>query len=152
MTFNVLVIASVDENNDPNGLHPRGQDPTPSSRPIIYISREHCIQHKLRNSVVALSLLGQGTPKRLHASVKIYSKESALFRKYARFPEKLAVGSSDRGSANSYPVIVSNLLWWQIVQDQTQTCMVFKEDVTMPTDHAPIELGAEVVSHLVRWL
>lgn len=152
MAFNVLVIASVDENKDLNRLLSRVQDPTPSSRPIIYVSREHCIQHKLRNTVVALSFLGQGTPRKLCASVKIYSKESALFRKDTRFPEKLSVQGSDHGSARSCPVVVSNLLWWQIMQDQPQNSMVFNEDVTMPTDHAPIELKVEVVSCLACWL
>ncbi|KAK3828926.1 MAG: P-loop containing nucleoside triphosphate hydrolase protein [Benniella sp.] len=147
MAFNVLVIASVDENQDPSRLLSRGQDPVPSSRPIIYVSREQCVQHKLRNTVVALSFPGEATPERLpiYASVKIYSKESALFRKDTRFPERLTVRDSDHGFVKTWPVVVSNLLWWQIMQGPNKT---FKEDLTMLADHTPIEFEVKVVNKL----
>ncbi|KAG0244831.1 hypothetical protein BGX31_008508 [Mortierella sp. GBA43] len=149
MPFNVQVIASVGENKDTTGIASAVQDPAPSSRPIVYVSREHCIQHKLRNAVVALSFPRLDTPKKLilHASIRIYSKESAIFRKDSRFPEKLSVQDSGQGSTKSWPVVVSSLLWWQIMQHQTQTPSAFNEDIVMPVDQ-PVELEMEVLAKL----
>ncbi|KAF9982701.1 hypothetical protein BGZ65_002578 [Modicella reniformis] len=150
MGFKVLVIASVDENKDPSALVSRRLDSTLSSRPIIYISREHCIQQRLRNTIVALSIPGSVTPERvpLYAFVKIYSKESALFRKDPRFPEKLEARDPDHGSAKIWPVVVSNLLWWEITQYRSQSSMIFNEDAAMPALNAPVELEAEIITKL----
>src|SRR5690554_2223154 len=91
------VIASVDETRRQNECVVSGErESTPSPRPIVYISRTQCIQHKLRNTVVALTLSGPEARDRtnsihFYALVKVYSKESMLFRKGPWFPEKLNV-------------------------------------------------------------
>ncbi|KAF8970039.1 hypothetical protein BGZ46_010574, partial [Entomortierella lignicola] len=149
MPFQLQVIASVDENSISNATILSGdRNSAPPSRPIVYISREQCIQQKLRNSVIALTFPGNQEP--LYASIKIYSKESALFRKDSRFPDKLVANSSSETiSSNIWSVVVSNLLWWEIERHTLKTTQSdFREDVGMPVGHAPITGVAEVVNKL----
>ncbi|KAF9205368.1 hypothetical protein BGZ49_004131 [Haplosporangium sp. Z 27] len=149
MPFQLQVIASVDENSISNATILSGdRNSAPPSRPIVYISREQCIQQKLRNSVIALTFPGNQEP--LYASVKVYSKESALFRKDSRFPDKLVANSSSETiSTNIWSVVASNLLWWEIERHTLKTIQSdFREDVGMPVGHAPVTGVAEVVNKL----
>ncbi|KAF9350852.1 hypothetical protein BGX26_011019 [Mortierella sp. AD094] len=151
MPFHLQVIASVDENSISTAAILSGdRNATPPNRPIVYVSREQCIQHKLRNTVVALTLPGAGPDQLpLYASVKVYSKESALFRKDSQFPDKLIAQPSETGSSNIWPVVVSNLLWWEIEQQTSKsTPKEFCEDIGMPTGHAPVVAIADVVHKL----
>ncbi|KAF9303256.1 hypothetical protein BGZ74_004091 [Mortierella antarctica] len=107
------VIASVDETQRQNStaILTGDRDSTPSARPILYISREQCLQHKLRNAVVALRLESGGPA--IYASVKIYSKESVLFRKDNRYPEKLIQHTATQGDnqqVKTGDAIATNLL------------------------------------------
>ncbi|KAG0277516.1 hypothetical protein BGZ95_005808 [Linnemannia exigua] len=151
MSMQWQVIASVDETKRSRDLVSGGRESTPSARPIVYISREQSIQHKLRNAVVALSLAG-ATPEDipLYASVKVYSQQSALFRKDNRFPEKLDACSLDSGSGKLCDVIVSNLLWWQLQQLQRPTGALreFREDSVMTIGNSPITIHAKLVSDI----
>ncbi|KAF9160481.1 hypothetical protein BGX20_002513 [Mortierella sp. AD010] len=151
MPFRLQVIASVDENSISTAAILLGdRNAAPPSRPIVYVSREQCIQHKLRNTVVALTLPGAGPDQLpLYASVKVYSKESALFRKDPQFPGKLVAQPSETGSPNIWPVIVSNLLWWEIEQQTSKsTSKEFCEDIGMPIGHTPVAVVADVVNKL----
>ncbi|KAG0011385.1 hypothetical protein BGZ80_000724 [Entomortierella chlamydospora] len=151
MPFHLQIIASVDENSISTAAILLGdRNATPPSRPIVYVSREQCIQHKLRNTVVALTLPGAGPDQLpLYASVKVYSKESALFRKGSQFPDKLVAQPSETGSSNIWPVVVSNLLWWEIEQHTSKSASKeFCEDIGMPTGHAPVAAIADVVNKL----
>lgn len=145
------IIASVDETKRSRDLVSGGRESTPSARPIVYISREQSIQHKLRNSVVALSLAGaapENVP--LYASVKVYSQQSALFSKDSRFPEKLDAHQLDSGTGKVCDVVVSNLLWWGLQQQRkrkaTGALREFKEDSAMPIGNSPITVQAKLVS------
>ncbi|KAF9135911.1 hypothetical protein BGW39_010726 [Mortierella sp. 14UC] len=152
MAMQWQVIASVDETKRSRDLVSGGRESTPSARPVVYISREQSIQHKLRNSVVALSLAGaspEDVP--LFASVKVYSQQSALFRKDSRFPEKLDSRQLDSGSGKLCDVVASNLLWWQLHQQQrlTETLREFREDSAMPIGSPPILVHAKLVMQLI---
>ncbi|KAF9907353.1 hypothetical protein EC991_011002 [Linnemannia zychae] len=145
------VIASVDETKRSRDAVSGGRESTPSARPVVYISREQSIQHKLRNSVVALSLAGASSEDvQLYASVKVYSQQSALFRKDNYFPEKLNWRQPDSGSSKHYDVVVSNLLWWQLHQLQKQSGALreFREDSAMPIGTPPILIHAKLISDI----
>ena len=154
MSMQWQVIASVDETKRSRDLVSGGRESTPSARPIVYISREQSILHKLRNSVVALSLVGSVTENvPLYASVKVYSQQSIHFSKDNRFPEKLDTRQVESGSGKLCDVVVSNLLWWELQHQQRQqqrhTSGVpreFHEDFAMPTGSAPIIVHARLVS------
>ncbi|KAG0202606.1 hypothetical protein BGX28_004922 [Mortierella sp. GBA30] len=152
------VIATVDETSRQCGssmLASGERDSTPSARAIVYVSREQCILHKLRNSVIALALptTGQETSTPFYALVKVYSKESMLFRKDTRYPERLGVRESEVGSTKAWDVVVSKFLWWEIAQQHEnatpfQACQImgdFHEDIDMPAGHSPLEMDAKVV-------
>lgn len=144
------IIASVDETKRSRDLVSGGRESTPSARPIVYISREQSIQHKLRNSVVALSLAG-AAPEHvpLYASVKVYSQQSALFSKDTRFPVKLNTSQLDSGSGKLCDAIVSNLLWWSLQQQQrrqaSRALREFHEDSAMPIGSSPIIVHVKLV-------
>ncbi|KAG0359766.1 hypothetical protein BGZ54_009844 [Gamsiella multidivaricata] len=153
MPFSLQVIADVDENSlSARGFLLGARDISSSSRPVVYISREHCIQHKLRNAVVALTL--PGAPSKcppVYASVKIYSKESKLFRHDPRFPEKLGVEVIGNGSTTPWPVVVSSLLWCAISRIQYHTSRVpeeFRGDVSMSAGQEPVEVVMDVIAKL----
>lgn len=148
------VIASVDETQRQNNtaILTGDRDSTPSARPILYISREQCLQQKLRNAVVALRLEG-GDPG-IYASVKIYSKESALFRKDNRYPEKLIQHTAAQRVAQQTKigdVIATNLLWWEL-QQARQPTEPFREESQMQGNDAPICIEAQTVRFLVHGL
>ncbi|KAG0322577.1 hypothetical protein BGZ99_003233 [Dissophora globulifera] len=154
MAFTLEIIASVDESASPTPIATvSGERNTVlPSRPVVYVSREFCIQHRLRNATVALSHPG---PDLLYASIKIYSKDSVLFRNDPRFPDKLVSNASGAGSASSYPVVVSNLLWWEIMRQQQEHDPVqeplptqFHQDLTMPATQAPLFVNARVLPRL----
>lgn len=149
MSIHLQVIASVDENSTSHAAVLSGdRDAAPPSRPIVYVSREQCIQHKLRNTVIALTLPGaEPDQSPLYASVKVYSKESTLFRKDPRFPDKLTAQPSGTGSTKIWSVVVSNLLWWEIeCQKSKAFSREFREDIGMPAKLAPVVVIADVVS------
>ncbi|KAF9298746.1 hypothetical protein BGZ88_004953 [Linnemannia elongata] len=154
MSMQWQVIASVDETKRSRDFVSGARESTPSARPIVYISREQSIQYKLRNSVVALSLVGSASDNvPLYASVKTYSKQSVLFSKYSRFPEKLDTRLVDSGSGKLCDVVVSNLLWWELQHQQRQQSQhtsgapqVFHEDSTMPIGSAPIIVHARLIN------
>ncbi|KFH72317.1 hypothetical protein MVEG_02608 [Podila verticillata NRRL 6337] len=144
------VIASVDETQRQNStaVLTGDRDSTPSARPILYISREQCLQHKLRNAVVALRLEGGGPA--IYASVKIYSKESAIFRKDNRYPEKLVLHTTAQGVAQQTKmgdVIATNLLWWELKQAR-QPIEPFREESEMEGDDLSICIEAQTVTNL----
>ncbi|KAF9181297.1 hypothetical protein BGZ50_005599 [Haplosporangium sp. Z 11] len=155
------VIASVDETRRQNECAVSGErESTPSPRPIVYISRTQCIQRKLRNTVVALTLSGPGARDRasditFYALVKVYSKESMLFRKDPQFPEKLNVHKHEEAE-ESWDVVVSNQLWWELsqqqqrqLQNQTRAGLeCFREDTTMPVNHPAIAVDARLITNL----
>lgn len=154
MSMQWQVIASVDETKRSKYLVSGGRESTPSARPIVYISREQSIQHKLRNSVVSLSLVGsepENVP--LYASVKMYSQQSVLFNKDNHFPEKLDSRQLESGSGKLCNVVVSNLLWWELQHQQRQqqrhtsgAPREFQEDSAMPIGSTPIIVHAKLVS------
>ncbi|KAG0060618.1 hypothetical protein BGZ89_012105 [Linnemannia elongata] len=154
MSMQWQVIASVDETKRSRDFVSGARESTPSARPIVYISREQSIQYKLRNSVVALSLVGSASDNvPLYASVKTYSKQSVLFSKYNRFPEKLDTRLVDSGSGKLCDVVVSNLLWWELQHQQRQQSrhtsgepQGFHEDSTMPIGSAPIIVHARLIN------
>ncbi|KAF9928778.1 hypothetical protein FBU30_002098 [Linnemannia zychae] len=151
MSMQWQVIASVNETKRGSDLVSGGHELAPSARPIIYISREQCIQHKLRNSVVALSLADTALENNLlYASVKIYSKQSAHFRKDNRFPEKLEAHQSDSGPGIFGDAIVSNLLWWGLRNQQQSAKALgeFNEYSAMATGDHPILMTAKQVSNV----
>ncbi|KAG0303184.1 hypothetical protein BGZ98_006920 [Dissophora globulifera] len=154
MAFTLEIIASVDESASPTPIATvSGERNTVlPSRPVVYVSRDICIQHRLRNATVALSHPGAGL---LYASIKIYSKDGVLFRNDPRFPDRLASNASGAGSASSYPVVVSNLLWWEIMMQQQEHDLAqgplptqFHQDLTMPATQAPLIVNARVLSRL----
>ncbi|KAF9958170.1 hypothetical protein BGZ72_000777 [Mortierella alpina] len=156
------VIASVDETSRQckSSMSVSGERAsTPSARPIVYVSREQCIQYKLRNSVVALTLAskaGQESPPPLYALVKIYSKDSILFRKDARFPENLGVREPEAGCPKTWNVVVSDLLWWELSRqhqersqiDTRQPFETFKEGLSMASGDSAIEMDAKLISNI----
>ncbi|KAI1309333.1 hypothetical protein EDD11_004116 [Mortierella claussenii] len=158
MPFHLQIIASVDERRQAEaacGLVSGEANATSPSRPVVYVPRELCLQHRLRNTVLALSVpLGDRSAKsiKLYASVKVYSKESIIFRKSPRFPEKLvAETAATSASGNVWPVIVSNLLWWELGQHQNldaDTSEEFQETKGMPVGQSPIVVDAVVVNKL----
>ncbi|KAG0351575.1 hypothetical protein BG005_008934 [Podila minutissima] len=144
------VIASVDETQRQNStaILTGDRDSTPSARPILYISREQCLQHKLRNAVVALRLESGGPA--IYASVKIYSKESVLFRKDNRYPEKLIQHTATQGDdqqVKTGDAIATNLLWWELQQARRAT-EPFHEESEMQGDDVPICAKAQTVTNL----
>ncbi|KAF9089336.1 hypothetical protein BGX23_006756 [Mortierella sp. AD031] len=155
MSMQWQVIASVDETKRSRDLVSGERESTPSARPVVYISREQSIQHKLRNSVVALSLPGAAPEDiPLYASVKVYSLQSALFRKDSCFPEKLNTRQLDSGSGKLCDVVVSNLLWWELQQQKRGQQQApgalreFREDSAMPIGGSPIILNAKLINDL----
>ncbi|KAF9573770.1 hypothetical protein EC968_008049 [Mortierella alpina] len=156
------VIASVDETSRQchSSIAVTGERAsTPTARSIVYISREQCIQHRLRNSVVAISPrteAGQRAPSPLYALVKMYSKKSILFRKDTRFPGNLGVQEPEAGSLKIWDVVVSNLLWWELSRqyqecnqhERRQSSDIFKESHCMALEDSPIEIDAEVISNV----
>ncbi|KAF9958363.1 hypothetical protein BGZ70_009222 [Mortierella alpina] len=156
--MNLNVIASVDETSrqcQSSTARSGERESTPSARSIVYVSREQCIQHRLRNSVVALSLpsqAGQQAPTPLYALVKVYSKESILFRKDTRYPGNLGVSEPQAGSSKTWDVVVSNLLWWQLSRehqgwsqmDTRQPSDTFQEDRSMKLEDSPIVINAKL--------
>lgn len=148
------VIASVDETQRQNStaVLTGDRDSTPSARPILYISREQCLQHKLRNAVVALRLEGGGPA--IYASIKIYSKESVLFRKDNRYPEKLIQHTAAQGVAQRTKmgdVIATNLLRWEL-QQARQPTKPFREESEMQGNDLSICVEAQTVRLLVHGL
>ncbi|KAG9325936.1 hypothetical protein KVV02_005780 [Mortierella alpina] len=156
------VIASVDETSRQclSSIAVSGErESTPTARSIVYVSREQCIQYRLRNSVVALTLPSkaeQEAPLPLYALVKMYSKESILFRKDTRFPGNLGVREPEAGSPKTWDVVVSNLLWWELSR-QHQECgqfgtrkslETFQEGRSMTSGASPIEIDAKLVSNI----
>ncbi|KAF9155312.1 hypothetical protein BG015_010336 [Linnemannia schmuckeri] len=153
MSMQWQVIASVDDTKRSRDLVSGGRESTPSARPIVYISREQSIQYKLRNSVVALSLAGaapEDVP--LYALVKVYSQQSALFSRSNRFPQKLDTHQLESGSGKFCDVVVSNLLWWELQQQQrrqsTGALREFHEDSAMPIGNAPIIVYAKLINDI----
>ncbi|GJJ73921.1 hypothetical protein EMPS_06279 [Entomortierella parvispora] len=145
------VIASIDETSRLDPSHVSGaRHAAPSARLILYVARDQGLQLKLRNVVVALKTVGPNPSRTIHASVKFYSKESTLFRKDPRFPDKL--GTHHDGTQTSetiWNVVVTNLLWWELQQLQSQglgTHIPFQEDKAMPLAHPPLVLTAEVIN------
>ncbi|CAO3563641.1 unnamed protein product [Mortierella alpina] len=160
--MNLKIIASVDETSRQcqSSIAVSGErESTPGARSIVYVSREHCIQHRLRNGVVALSLppkAGQQAPTPLYALVRMYSKESILFRKDTRYPGKLGVSEPQAGSSKTWDVVVSNQLWWQLSRqhqegsqkDIRQSSETFQEDRCMKLEDAPTDINAKLISNL----
>jgi len=147
------VIASVDETARLNPSHVSGaRDAASSARPILYVARDQGLQLKLRNVVVALKAVGPNSSRTIHASVKFYSKESTLFRKDSRFPDKLGTYHDGAQAAETiWNAVVSNLLWWELQQlqpqDFTQGALApFQEDRTMSPAQEPLVFTAEIVS------
>lgn len=141
------VIASVDETQRQNStaILTGDRDSTPSARPILYISREQCLQNKLRNAVVALRLESGGPA--IYALVKIYSKESVLFRKDNRYPEKLIQHTATQGDdqqVKAGDAIATNLLWWEL-QQARQATEPFSEVSEMQENDAPICIESQTV-------
>ncbi|KAG0057378.1 hypothetical protein BGZ83_010837 [Gryganskiella cystojenkinii] len=153
------VIASVDETRRQNATLVSGErEATPSARPILFVSRELGLHQKLRNAVVALTLSAKTGPelksRTIHASVKFYSKESALFRKDAQFPVNLRA-HQETGSTTSektWDVVVSNLLWWELQRIQSQYSALdtkevgFREGRAMPAGQPALTICAKVVT------
>ncbi|KAF9990925.1 spermatogenesis associated protein 5 [Mortierella antarctica] len=154
------VIASVDETSRQclSSIAVSGErESTPTARSIVYVSREQCIQYRLRNSVVALTLpskAGQEAPPPLYALVKMYSKESILFRKEARFPGNLGVREPEAGSPKTWDVVVSNLLSWELSRQHQErgqfgtrkSLETFQEGRSMTSGDSLIEIDAKLRS------
>ncbi|KAF9429780.1 hypothetical protein BGZ94_009548, partial [Podila epigama] len=136
------VIASVDETQSQNFPSIRTSDKyaTPAARPIIFISREQCLKHKLRNAVVALTTDNGETA--VYASVKMYSKESSLFRRDSRYPATLAQLKDNAASA-----IATNLLYWELKRAKKWTAP-FSEESGDLVDDAPIIVDVQIITDL----
>lgn len=83
----------------------------------------------------------------IYASVKIYSKESVLFRKDNRYPEKLIQHTATQGDdqqVKTGDAIATNLLWWELQQARRAT-EPFHEESEMQGDDAPICAKAQTV-------
>ncbi|KAF9914437.1 hypothetical protein BX616_008303 [Lobosporangium transversale] len=162
MPFHLRVIASVEERRqmDANAVEPHIRELEanwPPRKRIIYIPRELCLQHRLRNTFVALTLPGSTSNNNktvLYASVRIYSKESMLFRKDSRFPDKLLLTQPRAAelSLKEWPVVVSNLLYWeirtQLMTEQLRVKGDFHDDISMPADQDPISVDANIINNL----
>lgn len=150
--MHLRIIATVDERKRSEPLLPlKGElDSLPPSRPTVYVSRELCLRYRLRNATVVLTAPDAGDESlKVYASIKIFAKDSLLFRNDPRFPEKL-LHETTTGSEENWDVVVNNVLWWDIQHFQRlPLSTILREDYVMSNEQKPFLVDAQPVGSIV---